>query len=1186
MTPRSPLKTAATLYLAGCLAVGAASPYLVKDVDPSTGSSSSDPLDIIVSGELAYLSVRDNFNGYHLAVTDGTAEGTGFLHPLAANHFAQAGNHIFYSGGGGIVKSDGSAAGTVVLKASANLGAELLTPMGGLVFFTAVDLAGRELWRSDGTEAGTWRIKDIRPGNEWSFPHDFTVVGDTLYFLADDGVNGIELWRSDGTEAGTRMVKAVVPPNTYPPDVSQLRRLGDKVVFRADDGINGPEIWISDGTEAGTRMIKAVEFNSNLFLTEDDLVVMGDALYFRGNDGVAGPELWRTDGTAAGTRMVKDLTSGASNPTPLAASGSRLFFMATSPTAGTEMWVSDGTAAGTFMLAETGAGTLGLNFTPTVEIDREISGDLFFFPATTGSNGLDLWRSDGTVAGTFRLMQMQTQADRNVPTLFRAYRNGILFAANDGVHGTEIWFSDGSVAGTRMVKDINSAPGNGLAPILFYGVAADDLLYFSGTERSNGTELWRSDGTEQGTWRVADIVPGTGSSAPILLTRVGDNIYFSATRGDTGGELWKSDGTPEGTVLVKDIYPGTRSSLLSSPVAFRGALHFVASNPNSGTELWRSDGSAEGTMLVKDTRPGSTSGIISGLTLAGDYLYFVSNTSTHGEELWRSDGTEAGTIMVKDIRPATLSASPFGLTAVGPDLYFAANNTTNGVELWRTDGTEAGTVLVQDIVPSFGSSISAGFATKAVGDRLFFVANDGIHGPELWVTDRSKGGASLVDIRPGTGGFGPLYFHAYEEKLYFTAQEADFQPAELWTSDGTTAGTRKVHPYQDGGPRSVIYSTSGAERFYFTSLSSDGSTRPLWRSDGTPAGTAPILSQFEGIPAYRIESRMIATRNKLFMRVSTAELGTELWALDLSPAFTVEYPAGSVLPATGAEIVWDLAKPEDQNGSRTFVIRNTGEYDLGPFRIELDPANRGGYQISTLEPAGTLLPEGSASFTVTRTGPAGGPPVKLRVASGVAEAGTVEVDLVQLLRVPELAWDPSTARLNRQTGLFELVLTLANPGNRPISGFRIDVSSLPPGVTLRGAGEDGGIVYPGTLAAGASVRIVLEFASSTRRLGDFAPQISATAISGNPGGDPAGGIAVDRIEVLADGNVLIEFPAVAGRRYRVEYSSDMVGWKVSPVVLDAVSNRVQWIDRGPPLTDVPPRQAGNRFYRVREASGE
>src|SRR5262249_32548119 len=92
-----------------------------------------------------------------------------------------------------------------------------LTALGALLFFPAHARSTRPgLWRSDGTEAGTVMVKDITPGSSYGYgpgsrPYDLTAVGGTLFFTADDGVHGHELWKSDGTEAGTSLVKDINP---------------------------------------------------------------------------------------------------------------------------------------------------------------------------------------------------------------------------------------------------------------------------------------------------------------------------------------------------------------------------------------------------------------------------------------------------------------------------------------------------------------------------------------------------------------------------------------------------------------------------------------------------------------------------------------------------------------------------------------------------------------------------------------------------------------------------------------------------------------------------------------------------------------------------------------------------------------------------------------------------------------
>lgn len=60
------------------------------------------------------------------------------------------------------------------------------TNVGGTIFFTATDaINGRELWKSDGTVAGTSLVKDIFVGVSNSNPTSLTNVNGRLFFAAN-----------------------------------------------------------------------------------------------------------------------------------------------------------------------------------------------------------------------------------------------------------------------------------------------------------------------------------------------------------------------------------------------------------------------------------------------------------------------------------------------------------------------------------------------------------------------------------------------------------------------------------------------------------------------------------------------------------------------------------------------------------------------------------------------------------------------------------------------------------------------------------------------------------------------------------------------------------------------------------------------------------------------------------------
>jgi ELWxxDGT repeat protein len=113
--------------------------------------------------------------------------------------------------------------------------------MGGALYFASTDISGVELWRSDGTVAGTGIVKDIHPTGP-SSPNNLAALGSTLYFSANDGALGFELWKTDGTAAGTVMVADLRAGSAGSGPV-KLTAVGGTLFFAADDGLNGQELW-------------------------------------------------------------------------------------------------------------------------------------------------------------------------------------------------------------------------------------------------------------------------------------------------------------------------------------------------------------------------------------------------------------------------------------------------------------------------------------------------------------------------------------------------------------------------------------------------------------------------------------------------------------------------------------------------------------------------------------------------------------------------------------------------------------------------------------------------------------------------------------------------------------------------------------------------------------------------------
>jgi ELWxxDGT repeat protein len=826
-------------------------PHLVLDIN--TTVQSSNPTDIVAIGTTTYFAANDGIHGNELWKSDGTVAGTVMVKDINPHGDSNPSNltnvngELFFSANDGtdgteLWKSDGTTAGTVMVKDifpgnysnsygtfpnSSDPG--YLTNVNGTLFFSANDgVHGRELWKSDGSAAGTVLVADIVPGSGSSDPRSLTNVNGTLFFSA----SGNQLWKSDGTATGTVMVKDInTSGNLYPED---LTNVNGTLFFSANDGVHGNELWKSDGTSAGTVMVKDI-YPGDYGSYPRSLTNVNGTLFFSANDGTHGDELWKSDGTSAGTVMVKDICPGSygSNPDQLTNMNGTLFFAADDGTHGEELWKSDGTAAGTVMVADIWPGSGSSSpFSLT-----NVSGELFFW-ATNGmaqgsGEGTELWKSDGTAAGTVLVKDINPAMQRPYPGNPLTNLNGTLFfAADDGTHGNELWKSDGTAAGTVLVKDINATtPGSYPGDL----TNVNGRLFFT----ANGGVLWKSDGSPTDTTPVAGYTAselanvngtlffaegssglyksdGTTAGTTLLssecasnLTNVNGELFFAGDDSTYGRELWKSAGTAAGTTLVKDIYPGgyfggygyyPNNSNPSNLTNVNGTLYFSANDGTHGTELWKSDGTSAGTIMVADINPGSGGSYPNDLTNVNGTLFFTANDGTHGAQLWKSDGTSAGTVMVTDINPAA-GFDPSNLTSINGTLFFTANDGTHGDELWKSDGTAAGTVLVADINPGSGGSNASSLTN--VNGTLFFAANDGTHGTELWKSNGTAAGTVLVaDSNPGSAGSYPSDLTNVNGTLYFSANDGT-HGYQLWQSNGTAASTSMVadiNPYGNANP--------------------------------------------------------------------------------------------------------------------------------------------------------------------------------------------------------------------------------------------------------------------------------------------------------------------------------------------------------------------------------------------------
>ncbi len=414
-----------------------------------------------------------------------------------------------------------------------------------------------------------------------------------------------------------------------------------------------------------------------------------------------------------------------------------------------------------------------------------VIGNTLFFVANDGVTGDELWKSDGTAAGTVLVKDINSGLNNGAAGFYTDFNGQIFFGGDDPANGSEVWKSDGTAAGTVLLHDACSGPCDGP----YYGYKKPEFanyngkLYFLSEEGNLGEEIWSTNGTPSGTALAVDAYPGFFGSSPGNMHVHNGKLYFSANSFDYGEELFVTDGTAAGTQLVKDTWAGPFGwGGASNLISLGNIFFYVASDGAHGRELWKSDGTTLGTSLVKDIFLDSGNGIGDDSERAffvfNNKLFFAAKDGTAGFEIWTTDGTEPGTQKLKAVSSG--GANVFGgfLGVLNGKLVFNGFTGANGDELWSTDGTAAGTGLIKDIFPGFiGSNI--GSASIIHNNRMFFKASDGVNGTELWVTDGMASGTTLLaDINPA-GSSSPSNFHVIGDNLYFFAQD-DVVGRELW----------------------------------------------------------------------------------------------------------------------------------------------------------------------------------------------------------------------------------------------------------------------------------------------------------------------------------------------------------------------------------------------------------------------
>jgi len=473
------------------------------------------------------------------------------------------------------------------------------------------------------------------------------VINDVLYIQAYTPGYGTELWKSAPPYTGAALMKDLNAGTAKGSSGKYIAAFG-KLFFNGANAVGSALCW-SDGTAQGTAALtngKAgyfafplVESQGRVFSHQEICEVS-----VRGNVRLSS-YLYATDPVTGACTLLKTISHQI--PWKAQVNGTMLFQVCT--------W-----------------------------LQLKVGTDLAF----------SLWKSNGTAKGTVKVtdLPMPLRGDQFRPTASTPLYEGLLtryvadgttvyFACGDAAHGgAELWKSNGTAAGTMAVTDINPGSGNSFPTM---AARMGDYLYFCADDGTNGYQIWRYPLAGGSAQRVTDIDGGAQGADPMWLTPLNGKLIFSAYDPENGRELWVSNGLPYNdpanvtAIVGGGIAPGSASSdpnYFTAPTSGLvdddekhkyqmeglGSYVYFPANDGTGFALWRSDGATTEKLGARNPRY---------LTAINGILMFIAQDDLNGRELWKFDpayppSPKSGAVLPEGLALAQNYPNPFNATTV------------------------------------------------------------------------------------------------------------------------------------------------------------------------------------------------------------------------------------------------------------------------------------------------------------------------------------------------------------------------------------------------------------------------------------------------------------------------------------------------------------------------------------------
>jgi ELWxxDGT repeat protein len=179
----------------------------------------------------------------------------------------------------------------------------------------------------------------------------------------------------------------------------------------------------------------------------------------------------------------------------------------------------------------------------------------------------------------------------------------------------------------------------------------------------------------------------------------GDQLVFQGTTVADGMEIWKSDGTTDGTTLLHTATAGSAHTSLSSLASTPNfLLYSYWAGSSFGFGRWNGTGAP-----TTFSKAGMTNGY--NFVASGNKIIFSGETAADGAELWVSDGTSAGTVLHKSFYSGSTGGNPQIAALESGDVIAVGKSSATESSIIITDGTT---------ITNFSSKLPAAFSFSKI----------------------------------------------------------------------------------------------------------------------------------------------------------------------------------------------------------------------------------------------------------------------------------------------------------------------------------------------------------------------------------------------------------------------------------------------------------------------------------------